>query len=445
MGLFAPPDLFAEVAVAARGDEDLPDGVHLRLMPSPALGFPIAPFAIFRVVAFLAEPQVLWRDRAGKVLPAASLDAAGGVLFGDHRQAADRAGRARRRRRADGGRPFRGIPRAHRSRRQPPVLRAQPRAVHRRRAARRAGADHGTWTRHRPAHVASRSAARARTAASARSRWHGSACRSTGSRAWYAKGLGSRRVVRSGEAGRRAPAAAAGPAGWVPSTRSRRRTIWHASACTHRTRQAVRGDGRTHRQGAAARSEGRTISRCRSEQHFIDVGIADTLMVQAMDPGLGRYLGLVGAIDERGRRVAAARVSGGRDLRLLVRGQGARRTHDRRIARSPALGAGSHRGAAGRAARRARRSRRKLGERYASARHLRHALSAPRGARPAGDRRRRAAGGYAAPDRCRRLGDSAVARRERAARRTRSGRSSCLPRRHSARWSRSAVSKTARG
>src|SRR5215472_11972497 len=83
MSAFAPPDLFAAVALAARGDADLPDGVHLRLLPSPSLGFPIAPFGIYRVTPRLATPQLVWRDRAGKVLSGPTLDAAGGVLIAD--------------------------------------------------------------------------------------------------------------------------------------------------------------------------------------------------------------------------------------------------------------------------------------------------------------------------------------------------------------------------
>src|SRR5215470_4615956 len=83
MSTFAPPDLFAAIALAARGDADLPDGVHLRLMPSPTLGLPIAPFGIFRVTPFVTTPQVLWRDRAGKVLSGPTLAAAAGVLIAD--------------------------------------------------------------------------------------------------------------------------------------------------------------------------------------------------------------------------------------------------------------------------------------------------------------------------------------------------------------------------
>ena len=83
MSAFAPADLFAALAVAARGDPDLPDGVHLRLMPSPALGFPIAPFGIYRAEPIVTDPQLLWRDRRGNVLAHPDLDVAAGWLIAD--------------------------------------------------------------------------------------------------------------------------------------------------------------------------------------------------------------------------------------------------------------------------------------------------------------------------------------------------------------------------
>ena len=83
MAIFTPPDLFAAVANAARGDDDLPNGIHLRLMPSPGLGFPVMPFAIFAVQPRPAEPQVLWRNGRDMILPEPSLEMAEGVLVGD--------------------------------------------------------------------------------------------------------------------------------------------------------------------------------------------------------------------------------------------------------------------------------------------------------------------------------------------------------------------------
>jgi hypothetical protein len=83
MGFFAPPDLFAAVAIATNGDPDLLDGSHLRLLPSPALGFPVAPLAIFRVTPMVVEPTAIWTDANGKSTQNTSLDAAGGMLTAD--------------------------------------------------------------------------------------------------------------------------------------------------------------------------------------------------------------------------------------------------------------------------------------------------------------------------------------------------------------------------
>ena len=44
-----PPEIFSAVCIAAVDDPDVPPGVHLRLMPSPAIGFPVMPFGIYRI------------------------------------------------------------------------------------------------------------------------------------------------------------------------------------------------------------------------------------------------------------------------------------------------------------------------------------------------------------------------------------------------------------
>lgn len=58
---FAPPEVFSVFALAASNDPDLPDGRHLRFVPAPPLGPPIAPIAIWRSPAFglgtLAAPM----------------------------------------------------------------------------------------------------------------------------------------------------------------------------------------------------------------------------------------------------------------------------------------------------------------------------------------------------------------------------------------------------
>lgn len=81
MPLLAPPHLFAAVGLAADDDPDLPRGTHLRLLPSPLLGFPVAPFGVLRLEPFVnEEPHVDWRDREGGEVPTGDLDAAGGLL-----------------------------------------------------------------------------------------------------------------------------------------------------------------------------------------------------------------------------------------------------------------------------------------------------------------------------------------------------------------------------
>ena len=54
-------------------------------MPSPAIGFPLMPFGIYRItpeVIDLGEGDVFWRDREGNAV-APDLAAAGGVLQAD--------------------------------------------------------------------------------------------------------------------------------------------------------------------------------------------------------------------------------------------------------------------------------------------------------------------------------------------------------------------------
>jgi len=83
MSIFAPPKYFAALAVAAENDADLARGTHVRLLPAPALGFPLAPVGLYRVHAQPTEPQILWHDGKGAVRPDGNLDAADGLLFAD--------------------------------------------------------------------------------------------------------------------------------------------------------------------------------------------------------------------------------------------------------------------------------------------------------------------------------------------------------------------------
>lgn len=77
----APPDLLSLLAIAAAPDLDLQKGTHLRIVPSPILGLPVAPFCVWRVNAFLFQPTVFWHDAQGPVTGRPDLDTAGGELF----------------------------------------------------------------------------------------------------------------------------------------------------------------------------------------------------------------------------------------------------------------------------------------------------------------------------------------------------------------------------
>lgn len=84
------PDIFAALAFGApHGDPDVADdpdlqpGIHLRLLPSPALGFPLAPFGIFKVTPLPVDVgDVIWRDREGHSV-GPFLANAGGILTVD--------------------------------------------------------------------------------------------------------------------------------------------------------------------------------------------------------------------------------------------------------------------------------------------------------------------------------------------------------------------------
>ncbi|WP_457446373.1 hypothetical protein [Roseateles sp. P5_E4] len=80
------PRYFSAHAAAAgivAPDPDLPKGTHLRLFPSAALGFPLAPFLVWPVEASATDaPAMDWFARDGRLLPALNLDVGGGQLIG---------------------------------------------------------------------------------------------------------------------------------------------------------------------------------------------------------------------------------------------------------------------------------------------------------------------------------------------------------------------------
>lgn len=77
----APPDLLSLLAIAAAPDPDLLKGTHLRIVPSPILGLPVAPFCVWRMNSSLFQPNVFWHDANGPVGGRPDLDAARGELF----------------------------------------------------------------------------------------------------------------------------------------------------------------------------------------------------------------------------------------------------------------------------------------------------------------------------------------------------------------------------
>lgn len=93
-GIFAPAEIFAAVAGYSDGSEGLAEGTHLRLLPSPAIGFPLAPFAVWQVRLLSMEFDVVWTDRRGTPVSEPDLDQHDGELhgyvrtFGDWRMAA---------------------------------------------------------------------------------------------------------------------------------------------------------------------------------------------------------------------------------------------------------------------------------------------------------------------------------------------------------------------
>lgn len=80
--LFAPPRFFASFAAEVSDDPDLVPGVHLRLLPAPMIGFPLCPFVMWRILTDRVDPEIHWTDARGALVGTPDLDAAGGELRG---------------------------------------------------------------------------------------------------------------------------------------------------------------------------------------------------------------------------------------------------------------------------------------------------------------------------------------------------------------------------
>ncbi len=81
----ALPTIFRARALAANGVPWLEEGVHLRVKVNPWIGFPIHPFAAWRLQHIGDEDGVgiVWRNRDGKNVPMPfDIESAGGELFG---------------------------------------------------------------------------------------------------------------------------------------------------------------------------------------------------------------------------------------------------------------------------------------------------------------------------------------------------------------------------
>ena len=81
---FAKTLMFAAHAGVCDGDDDdVPEGLHLRLLPSAEIGFPLAPVGLWTLPALRMQPlEFIWSDRLGRSVATPNLDAAGGELFG---------------------------------------------------------------------------------------------------------------------------------------------------------------------------------------------------------------------------------------------------------------------------------------------------------------------------------------------------------------------------
>lgn len=292
-----PPEIFSAVCIAAVDDPDVPPGVHLRLMPSPAIGFPLVPFGIYRItpeVIDLGEGDVLWRDREGNAV-APDLAAAGGVLQADieppGNDAVDVAvevvglvdGRVTLLDRV-GNRVF-----CMRS--KPPFLLGAPRVDRVRIAGDGGGISLRVW-RIFPS--------------SAFEQIIGGkpidllSLPLDGDRPWYAHGLGRdpalRRVEDAAPLRLAPPDQPDGP--FDPLTRDDERTriLAHETSLIDACELMVDDPGTLPTRQRASSDLPAANGKPRQ---IVDVRVASALLAQAMDPGIGRYLGLVDFLDER--------------------------------------------------------------------------------------------------------------------------------------------------
>lgn len=83
MTWFIHPRYLSSYAAAADRDPDLREGTHLRLFPSNVIGIPLAPWRIWEMQALMTrELTVKWFGRQGRLRPPFDLNAAGGEAIG---------------------------------------------------------------------------------------------------------------------------------------------------------------------------------------------------------------------------------------------------------------------------------------------------------------------------------------------------------------------------
>ena len=82
----APPTIFRARAIAATGCRWLADGFHFRVTVNPWIGFPLHPFAAWRLRRGLGEEiqsPIVWRDPAGRSIAMPfDVESAGGEVYG---------------------------------------------------------------------------------------------------------------------------------------------------------------------------------------------------------------------------------------------------------------------------------------------------------------------------------------------------------------------------
>jgi hypothetical protein len=297
MSIFAPPDMFAALGTAACGDPDLPNGVHLRLLPCAALGFPLAPFGLYRVPVDYAEPEVWWHDARGNPAEPSSL-ANGAELVAElmvppqPELLRDVAVELVVDGQFDGS-----IELLHRAgnrvlatRSAAPWIVGGPRVERLRVRGRGRVVGLRTWQ------VNGRLAVEAISGGTPVARW---GLPLDGVHPWYAGGLGAAAALARARRGAprrlQPPDRPDGPFGALSPDHEAGRVNVFLPDLVQQC-EAMVGDPAVA--PAASRRRENVDPAGGAPRQFIDASACGTLLVHAMDPGLGRCLGLLGTLDD---------------------------------------------------------------------------------------------------------------------------------------------------